>query len=208
MKGLLLKDLYMSASYCRSFLLLVVVFLAVSFFGDDSLFFIVYPTLIASIIPVTLISYDERDSWTQCSGTLPYSRGQLVSVKYLIGLLFGCVSLVLSLIASVVRMQLRHSFSLEELCFLASALLVLGVLGPGLLLPFIFKFGAEKGRIVFFVMVGFLCVVSIVAAGLGVQTALPAMGYTWTLAVVAAVVAALYALSWMLSIRFYEKREL
>lgn len=208
MKGLLLKDLYMSASYCRSYLLLVLVFLAVSFFGDDSLFFIVYPTLIASIIPVTLISYDERDSWAQCSGTLPYSRGQLVSVKYLMGLLFGCVSLVLSLIASVVRMQLRGSFSLEELCFLAVALLVLGVLSPALLLPFIFKFGAEKGRILFYVMASLLCVVSIVVSGLGLQAALPAMGYAWTLAVVAAVAVALYALSWMLSIRFYQQREL
>ena len=32
MKGLLLKDLYMAAKYCRAFLLIVVVFLAVSFF--------------------------------------------------------------------------------------------------------------------------------------------------------------------------------
>ena len=31
MKGLLLKDLYMAAKYCRAFLLIVVVFLAVSF---------------------------------------------------------------------------------------------------------------------------------------------------------------------------------
>ena len=43
MKGLLLKDLYMAAKYCRAFLLIVVVFLAVSFFGDDNIFFVVYP---------------------------------------------------------------------------------------------------------------------------------------------------------------------
>ena len=86
MKGLLLKDLYLAAKHCRAFLLVAVVFLGVSFAGDENIFFIVYPTLITSMIPMTLISYDERDRWTQYSAALPYSRGQLVSSKYLIGL--------------------------------------------------------------------------------------------------------------------------
>lgn len=39
MKGLLLKDWYMCIRYCRAFLVLVSVFLVVSFFGTDNLFF-------------------------------------------------------------------------------------------------------------------------------------------------------------------------
>ena len=81
MKGLLLKDLYMAAKYCRAFLLIVVVFLAVSFFGDDNIFFVVYPAMIAGIVPVTLISYDERDKWDLYAGTLPYTGSQPVSSK-------------------------------------------------------------------------------------------------------------------------------
>ena len=34
MKGLLLKDLYMATKYCRSFLLVIVVFLSISFLGE------------------------------------------------------------------------------------------------------------------------------------------------------------------------------
>ena len=88
MKGLLLKDFYMAAKYCRAFLLLVIVFLAVSIWGDENVFFVIYPVLIAGMIPVTLYSYDEREKWTLYSGTLPYTRTQFVSSKYLVGLFF------------------------------------------------------------------------------------------------------------------------
>ena len=43
MRGLLLKDLYMMAKYCRAYLLMAVVFVAVSLFSSDNLFFIFYP---------------------------------------------------------------------------------------------------------------------------------------------------------------------
>ncbi|NMP37237.1 MAG: ABC-2 transporter permease [Clostridiales bacterium] len=96
MKGLLLKDFYMIGKYCRSFVLILTVFLVVSCFGNDNTFFIIYPVLIAGMIPVTLISYDEREKWHIYSETLPYTRAQFVSVKYLIGLLFELTVFLLS----------------------------------------------------------------------------------------------------------------
>ena len=65
MKGLLLKDLYMTMKYCRSYLLIAVVFTAVSFVGNDNLFFIFYPCPFCGMIPVTLLGYDERSHWQQ-----------------------------------------------------------------------------------------------------------------------------------------------
>ena len=58
MKGLLLKDLYMTMKYCRTYLLIAVVFIAVSFGGGDSLIFIFYPCLFCGMIPVSLLGYD------------------------------------------------------------------------------------------------------------------------------------------------------
>ena len=207
MKGLMLKDLYMSAKYCRAFLIIVFVFLAVSFFGDENVFFIIYPTMIASIIPVTLISYDERDKWNQYSGTLPYSKAQIVSSKYITGLLFGGSVFILSVLAAAVRMTLKNRFSWDALLMTAVFLLALGVIGPTLLLPFVFKFGAEKGRIAFYVMVGLLCSVGAVLAGIGFNVGLPSDSISLSVIIILASVL-LYALSWRLSILFYQKREL
>lgn len=207
MKGLLLKDLYMAAKYCRSLLILVLVFLAFSFLGKESLFLIVYPTMVAGMVPMTLISYDERGKWSQYSESLPCSRAQLVSVKYIIGLIFSGFAWLISLVSTAVRMMMGGYFSLDELLFWGAALLVLGVLGPMLMLPFVFKHGAEKGRISFYFMFGLLCAVSAIANGVGIQTSIT-LGNQWILGIIVAVVVLLYLLSWRLSILFYQKREL
>lgn len=207
MKGLLLKDFYLSWRYCRAFIVIVAVFLGVSFTGDDNIFFLIYPIMIASVIPMTLVSYDEHDKWTAYSGTLPYTRAQLVCTKYLVGMCFGSIAFLISMAATTVRMLMGGGFVLEQLAVVGTALLVLGCLGPALILPYVFKYGAEKGRIAFYITVGVFSGVAAVLAGMGFQIQTVAHGL-WPLAVVAGVALALYALSWWLSIRFYQKREL
>lgn len=207
MKGLLLKDFYLSWRYCRAFLVIVAVFLAVSFTGDDNIFFLIYPIMIASVIPMTLVSYDEHDKWTAYSGTLPYTRAQLVSTKYLVGMCFGSVAFLISMAATTVRMMLGGGFVLEQFAVVGTALLVLGCLGPALILPYVFKYGAEKGRVAFYITVGVFSGVAAVLAGMGFQIQGLSSGL-WPLAVVAGVSILLYALSWWLSIRFYQKRDL
>ena len=207
MKGLLLKDFYLSWRYCRAFLVIVAVFLAVSFTGDDNIFFLIYPIMIDSVIPMTLVSYDEHDKWTAYSGTLPYTRAQLVSTKYLVGMCFGSVAFLISMAATTVRMILGGGFVLEQLAVVGTALLVLGCLGPALILPYVFKYGAEKGRVAFYITVGVFSGVAAVLAGMGFQIQGLSSGL-WPLAAVAGLSILLYALSWWLSIRFYQKREL
>ena len=207
MKGLLLKDFYLSWRYCRAFLVIVAVFLAVSFTGDDNIFFLIYPIMIASVIPMTLVSYDEHDKWTAYSGTLPYTRAQLVSTKYLVGMCFCSVAFLISMAATTVRMILGGGFVLEQFALVGTALLVLGCLGPALILPYVFKYGAEKGRMAFYITIGLFTAAATVLAGIGFQVQVMGGGL-WPLAVVAGVSILLYALSWWLSIRFYQKREL
>lgn len=207
MKGLLLKDFYLSWRYCRAFLVIVAVFLAVSFTGDDNIFFLIYPIMIASVIPMTLVSYDEHDKWTAYSGTLPYTRAQLVSTKYLVGMCFGSVAFLISMAATTVRMILGGGFVLEQFAMVGTALVALGCIGPALILPYVFKYGAEKGRVAFYITVGVFSGVAAVLAGMGFQIQGLSSGL-WPLGAVAGVSVLLYALSWWLSIRFYQKRDL
>ena len=62
MKGLLLKDWYMMKKYCRAYLLIAVVFIAVSLGNEDNMFFVFYPCLLCGMIPVNLLGYDERNN--------------------------------------------------------------------------------------------------------------------------------------------------
>ena len=62
MKGLLLKESYMINKYCRMYLVLVCVF-AVIFVMSGNEFMMFYPVVLTGIIPMSLISYDERSKW-------------------------------------------------------------------------------------------------------------------------------------------------
>ncbi|OLA14706.1 MAG: hypothetical protein BHW14_03740 [Coprococcus sp. 43_8] len=83
MKGLLRKDLYLMIKYCRLFFILIIVF---SFAGawNNNLFFALYPITISSIIPVNLLSYDEKSNWSLYACTFPCSRKEIVSSKYIL----------------------------------------------------------------------------------------------------------------------------
>ena len=94
MKGLLLKDFYMARKYCRAYVVIAVVFSLLAVWGNTS-FLLAYPVLLASVIPVNLISYDEKSKWSSFSGVFPYSKQQLVSVKYLMALIFLAFALSL-----------------------------------------------------------------------------------------------------------------
>ena len=70
-------------------------------------------------------------------------------------------------------------------------------------MPFVFKFGSEKGRIAYYFVLALLFAVIAFLIGMGFYEYLN--GFSW-LVIAAAVL--LYLGSWRLSILFYEKREL
>ena len=208
MKGLLLKDLYMTAKYCRSYLLIAAVFIAVSFVGNDNMFFIFYPCLLCGMIPVNLLGYDERSRWLQYSETMPYSRAQIVSGKYLIGLGAQSAMLIVTAIAQAIRMNINNSFSASDYLVMIMLLLIMSMLSSSICLPFIFKLGVEKGRMAYYVMIGIICGGSVVASTVLRDAMQSDIKLNGVLALVAVLGIAIYALSWYLSIVFYKKREL
>ena len=204
MKGLLLKDTYMTVRLCRMFLLLDVVFLGVWMFGNGDFFFLTYPCLLTTMVPMTLISYDEREKWDVFAATLPYSRAQIVSCKYLIGL---CLSVLILAVAAVGQLFRRTPGGTAEFLTMLPVLLSACLLAPAVLYPFVFRFGAEKGRVVYYVVIAVVCGGSVVLQNTEVASLLGSLS-VGSLPAGVLIAAAVYAGSWLLSIRLYAKREL
>ena len=207
MKGLLLKDFYMMKKYCRAYLLIAVVFIVVSFFTVENLFMTFYPCLLCGMIPVNLLAYDERSHWMEFSGTLPYTKAQIVSGKYLIGLMTQVALLVVTGIAQGIRMALNGTFALQDFAVLMLLMLCVSTVASSITMPFVFKLGVEKGRIAYYVMVGVVCGGSVVASSIFKGHMQSEMHVNAPLTVVALVCIGIYALSWYLSIVCYQKRE-
>lgn len=208
MKGLLLKDWYMMRKYCRSYLLIAAVFIAVSLYSNDNLFFIFYPCLLCGMIPVNLLGYDERSRWMQYSGTLPYTKTQIVSAKYLIGLLAQVTILIVTGIAQGVKMTVAGNFVFGEFVVLMLLMLIVATLTSSISLPFIFKLGVEKGRTAYYIMIGFVCGASILASSFFRGQLVAEIEPNAILAALAVAGIGVYALSWYLSVVFFKGRDL
>lgn len=208
MKGLLLKDWYMMKAYCRSYLLIITVFLAVSFAGEDNMFFMFYPCVFCGMLPINLLGYDERSRWLQYTGTLPCTKAQIVSAKYLIGLFVQLAMILVTCIVQAVRMAVSGGFAMDEFIVFILTLLTVAPLSSAISLPFIFKLGVEKGRIAYYVMIGLICGASALAANLFNGTMQIDIQPNTFVYLLAAFSIGLYVFSWFLSIWFYQKREI
>jgi len=208
MKGLLLKDWYMMKKYCRYYLFATVGFIILSLMTDGNMFFVFYPCMLCGMIPVNLIGYDERSRWMEYSSTMPYTKAQIVSGKFIIGLLTQLATMLVIGTAHTVKMVATGVFIPGELAVLMLLLLIVSTLSSSICLPFIFKLGVEKGRTAYYVMIGFVCGASALASGLLADQPASELQPSLVLAILAVVGIGVYVFSWYLSIAFYKKREI
>mgnify|MGYP003450688398 CR=1 FL=1 len=208
MKALIYKDLLTIWKNCRYYLLMCGVFLAASVFVEEYSFLQMYPVIFMGMLVNTLIAYDERDKWDRQVLTMPITRKQYVTGKYLVGMILQGTVLVLTAGANALQMVLHEGFLWEAFRAEVGILLVLASAAPSLTLPFIFRNGSEKGRMAYLIVIG--TVFALAALGAIILEKLNLMHKQVELPggpLVVVLVVLLYLGSWVLSVRWYEKRE-
>ena len=204
MKGLLRKDFYLLWNYCRLMPLFLLAFIVFSAFFPDgqSPFFIFYPCILSSVLPANLLSYDDTEHWLTYCDTLPVTRRQYVFGKYIISLICGGTIFLLSAVAAVIRLSRSGAFNPADLAGQLAVLATVCLVSSALVMPPIFKFGVQKGRFVYIAVIGFSC-------GLSAILDTPELsGISLPIGLLPILAAVIFAASWLLSIRFYEKREI
>ncbi len=208
MKGLIIKDLYMTVKYCKANIIIALLFMMMSLSDRESLFFAFYPALLCGIIPTNLLAYDERSRWLQYSETLPYTRAQVVSGKYIIGLISQAVMLIFVGAAHAAVMISAGTFELGAFAVFMMLVITMSLIASSISLPFMFKYGVEKGRLAYYVMVGIISAGTVASSKLMTEKIQQKADLSGTLPIVCFIGIAIFALSWYLSIIFYKKREL
>ena len=215
MKALLLADFYQAKKYCRNLLLVVAIFAVFSVVTNRgealNVFFAVYAMLLSGLISMNLLAYDAQSKWNIYAQTMPCTRRQQVSVKYLVSLICAIVVWLVFTVAFAVMAILGRS-SLVDALALAAVLPAMGLLPAAILLPVVFRYGVTKGRVVYFVVIiaiaGTGGAIGAMAENITSLPLLPAIPGWLAAGLPLLVAAALFALSWRLAIRWYEKREL
>ena len=159
MKGLLYKDWTMMQKLGKIYLLIILIFSLVPQFTRMG-----FAMAYAAILPYSIIAYDEQSKWPRLAIMMPYTDGQLVLSKYVFSWLAMIVVMVLSAISRTAEYFIKGQTLLvteyQEVILLMAA----SSLFSAIVLPLIFRFGVERGRLMFIpVVVG--GVIGVVVAG-------------------------------------------
>ena len=212
MKGLLLKDAYQAWYYAKTVIVVTVVMMGVGVISmmNGANFFIVYAGFLLGMMPMTLLAYDQTSKFNEYSAALPATKEQLVGGKYLIGLCGMALAELLSMAALAAAQLLWGTVSVQITVATLIQVAMLTLLDNIILLPLFYRFGYEKAKYVYYLSIGMLgsFMGYFVSSGdSALDSILPANGSLLVLVVVLAVVLALYALSWRLSVAWYGKAE-
>lgn len=165
MKSLVLKDLYNIKHNSKSMIFMLLIFVVCLMPSTGVEGYIVGSSVLCSMMIATTFSFDEHSKWTRFALVMPVSRKDVVIAKFvalaifcIVGSLFGMIfgsacGLVIKKITLVPEQFL-------ELLLVTLAAAMIAVIFGGTSIPLLFKYGAEKGRMLVIVSV-------LVPAGIG-----------------------------------------
>ena len=110
-------------------------------------------------------------------------------------------------LSQAVRMHLAGTFRLEEFALFMATIFAMATITSSITLPFMFRWGVEKGRIAYYCMIGFVCAAGYLGSVFFTGSTRLAVSQGALMAILTLTGIAVYAASWLASIALYQKRE-
>lgn len=218
MKGLLIKDFMLFKNQKQFFAICILIGGAFLGFYNNPDFVISYVSIMLTMFTISTITYDEYENGLVYLFTLPISRRRYVTEKYIFGALTTICSLIIISGLAWIAVWIRHlEYSLENWgVSLVSSIAVITVF-LCLMIPLQLKFKAEQSRIALLVVVGlFMLVLFLLVKFAGpvgmnavrwfdrmINERLAVLFVCWAAGEIAVI-----AVSYLISLRIMEKKEL
>ena len=206
MLGLILKDLFTLKKNLRTMMLIVLIFMGFfAFFNSQIEFAASFIIFFASILSLSAFSFDKYCSWDSFALTMPISRNKIVGARYLLVLLLVFVAAAMSLLLILLFAQFKeiNPWQMMPSVYLMTALIIILL---SVALPVIYKFGAERGRLL---LIGLVLVpVMIIQGTANAGLALPYEQFFKLLAIFSLPFAFVcYGLSYHIAAKIYFNKE-
>lgn len=156
MKSLILKDLYNIGHNAKSMLFILVV-LTVALIPTSSVAGYIFTcAIMCSMMIVTTFAFDDSSKWTRYAMITPVSKTDLVAGKFIVLAIFCVIGSLFGLVVGSASGLIMRKVSFDiagigELLFLALIAWVISLIFGSMSIPLVFKFGAEKGRVLLLV---------------------------------------------------------
>lgn len=215
MRGLLEKDFRLLKGQKNFFLIILLITVFLSLNSEDN-FAVTYLTFIAGFLTISSFGYDDNGNCMPFLLTLPVSRTLYVKSKYLLGFLLTLMGWMAGMVISMITAFLHKAPPTADAVLFQLAWVFLWMIMLSFVLPMLFKFGAEKGRMATLaMMLVFMAIVfafTKLAEGMGmdVDACLNALAGQQIIVLVAgmSVIAFIIVLiSYLISVKIVHKKE-
>ena len=217
MTGLILKDLLILRKTLRSYLFMLIVYAGIAFTGVWSADIVgVLLVVMVVMLPMNVFAYDKQAKWDTYGLALPVGRTKTVAARYVCVLLLCLLSVGLTAILGMMLYAAGRVEEPVEFLVSCSVMGLMSVLVNAIMLPFLYKFGPERARMMFFGIMGGIVLLVVAAlfplGGLewlkSLELAEPTPAQAAAIPAVAAVAGlALLAVSFLLSRHFYGSKD-
>lgn len=217
MTGLILKDLLILRKTLRSYLFMLIVYVGIAFTGVWSADIVgVLLVVMVVMLPMNVFAYDKQAKWDTYGLALPVGRTKTIAARYLCVLLLCLLSVGLTAILGVMLYAAGRVEEPVEFLVSCSVMGLMSVLVNAIMLPFLYKFGPERARMMFFGIMGGIVLLVVAAlfplGGLewlkSLELAEPTPAQAAAIPAIAAVAGlALLAVSFLLSRHFYGAKD-
>lgn len=153
MKGLILKDLYNLRKYGKTVFLISAFYILLTFMMDSSDMFAGMVVLMFAITSITSFAYDSQSGWDMYVQTLPVSKKDVVLSKYLLSFLLALLGALIAVLMGWVSGLVKNVANFTDTLLVAYGLLAVGLVFISILLPFVYRFGVERARVIIIAVV-------------------------------------------------------
>ena len=215
MRGLLEKDFRLLKGQKNFFLLILVITVLLSLNSENN-FAVTYLTFIAGFLTISSFGYDDNGNCMPFLMTLPVSRMLYVKSKYLLGFLLTFIGWLAGMVISMITALLHKAPPTADAVLFQLAWVFLWMIMLSFVIPMLFKFGAEKGRMATLaMMLVFMAIVfafTKLAEGMGMDmdaclNALVGQQIIVLVAGLAVVALILVLISYFISVKIVQKKE-
>ena len=219
-KGLIGKDFKTIKSYKSTILYMIAIFVICAFLNNDVTIFIpIFVPLCFGMLGISSFSYDNLAKADKYLLTFPLNRKDIVKARYIYILIFTLIGTLLGFILTLIVQEIKTSNIFDKDILGNTLATIIGSLSAIMFLqafqiPIMYKFGAEKGRIIQMIMI----VVLMIGVSLIITTLMKLFGISldnlvimlknYLIAILGITVIILYILSFAISCKIYEKKEI
>lgn len=155
MTGLILKDFLILRKTLRSYLFIMIVYAAIAFSGVWTADIVgVLMVVVVMMLPMNVFAYDKQCQWDTYGLALPVGRTKTVAARYLCVLLLCLFSVALTAVLGAALYAAGRVEEPVEFMVTCSVMGLMSVLVNAIMLPFLYKFGPERARMMFYGVMG------------------------------------------------------